>query len=77
MSGIGDWFGAQWSKLTGKTPQATVAPIQKAIPSVTTSEGAQAMGMSPEPAGVTSGGGRRLRKTRRAKKLRKTRSRKH
>ena len=75
MSGIGDWFSNQWSKLTGKTPQATVAPIQKALPALTTSEGAQAMGTAPEPAGVTSGGGRR--ETRRGgKKLRKTRSRK-
>jgi hypothetical protein len=77
MSGIGDWFSGQWSKLTGKTPQATVAPIQKAIPSVTTSEGAQAMGMASEPAGVTSGGGRRRKTRRGGKKLRKTRSRKH
>lgn len=69
------WFDDLKTKL-GFQAQAVAAPVQKAIPSVTTSEGAQAMGMSAEPAGVTSGGGRRLRKTRRAKKLRKTRSRK-
>lgn len=55
-------------------------PIQSAVPSLTTSQGAQQMlGTAPEPTGMSTAGGRRLSKmkkskTRKAhKKSRKTR----
>lgn len=77
MGSIGQTVSGWWSKLTGSTPQQTVAPIQKALPS------GPDMGTAPEPAGYTSAGGRRSasRKTRSASKKggrrhRKT-SRKH
>lgn len=59
--------------------QPAMAPIQKAVPSLTTSEGAQStFGTAAEPMGMASGGGRRLskkgKKTRKShKKVRKTR----
>lgn len=63
MAGIGQWFSDQWSKVTGKTPDQTVAPIQKVLPS------GPDMGAASEPAGMTTAGGRRHRK--RAGKTRK------
>lgn len=72
MSGIGQWFSDQWSKVTGKTLDQTAAPIQKALPS------GPDVGTAAEVGGYTSAGGRRHRKrsgkTRKMKKgSRKTR----
>lgn len=73
MGDVGKWFSDKWSQLTGKTPQQTVDPFAKALPS------GPDMGTAPEPAGMTSGGGRRFtkmkgKKTRKShKKSRKTR----
>ena len=73
MAGIGQWFSDKWNEVTGKTPQKMAAPISQALPS------GPDIGAPPEPAGMTTAGGRRLSKmkkgkTRKAhKKSRKTR----
>lgn len=62
MGSIGETVSGFFTKLTGKTPQEVVAPIQKALPS------GPSVGTAPEPAGITSGGGRRFRGRARGKK---------
>lgn len=62
MGSIGETVSGYWAKLTGKTPQETIAPIQKMLPT------GPDVGTAPEPAGVTSGGGRRFRGRARGKK---------
>lgn len=80
MGTVGEKVSNFFSGMFGTTAPAAAASTEKAIqpisPTVTTSAGAVKMGMGKEKSGYTSAGGRRL-KTRRAKKLRKTRSRKH
>jgi hypothetical protein len=74
MGSIGETVSGWWGKLTGKTPQQTVAPIAKTLPDSST------IGAEPEPTGYTSAGGRRHKKrggkTRKMKKGGK-RTRKH
>lgn len=76
MGTIGETVSGWWSKLTGKTPEQTAAPITKMLPT------GPDMGTPPEPAGYTSAGGRRHRKGKKTmrggKRHRKThKARKH
>ena len=79
MGSIGETVSGWWSKVTGKTPDQTAAPIAQQLPT------GRDIGTASEPAGYTSAGGRRLSKMRKGKKTmrggkrhRKThRSRKH
>jgi hypothetical protein len=64
MGSIGETVSGWWSKLTGKSPQESIAPIPSALPS------GPDMGTAAEPAGYTSAGGKRLKKTRSASKKR-------
>ena len=76
MAGIGQWFSDQWAKVSGKTPQQMAAPISQALPS------GPDVGAAPEPAGMTTAGGRRHRKKtlkggRKHRKTQKKGGRKH
>lgn len=77
MQAITDFFG-QVKQKASEVTQGAIAPLQKQdspIAPLVTPEGAKMVGMDSEPAGYTSGGGRRL-KTRSASKKRRGGARK-
>lgn len=76
MGSIGETVSGWWGKLTGKTPQQTAAPIAQTLPT------GPDLGAAPEPAGMTTAGGRRHRKKtlkggRKHRKTQKKGGRKH